>query len=162
MSCLWYGGFITSDPLSKFNVIQFRPLFSRLGHTLSFTWGSYAAFRGRTLLCHIEGFMMKRMNTSSDVSKFKISQFFLLFNCCILPKAVLGGVDGNLHIPVPSRNRLNQTEPATFAIMPCWAFSRDSDFLYFKKILSVSAVRIRIPFHFIYCPISVIRAVWRL
>jgi hypothetical protein len=29
-------------------------------------------------------------------------------------------------------NRLNQTEPATFLIMPCWAFFRDSYFLYFK------------------------------
>jgi hypothetical protein len=27
---------------------------------------------------------------------------------------VLGGVDGNLHFPVPSMHRLNQTEPATF------------------------------------------------
>jgi hypothetical protein len=27
-------------------------------------------------------------------------------------------------------NRLNQTEPATFSIMPCWAFLRDSVFLY--------------------------------
>jgi hypothetical protein len=30
---------------------------------------------------------------------------------------VLGGVDGNLHFPVPSMNRLNQTEPATFSII---------------------------------------------
>jgi hypothetical protein len=28
-------------------------------------------------------------------------------------------------------NRLNQTEPATFSILPCWAFFRDSVFLYF-------------------------------
>jgi hypothetical protein len=27
--------------------------------------------------------------------------------------------------------RLNQTEPATFSIMTCWAFFRDSYFLYF-------------------------------
>jgi hypothetical protein len=26
------------------------------------------------------------------------------------------GVDGNLHVPVRSNNRLNQTEPATFSI----------------------------------------------
>jgi hypothetical protein len=43
---------------------------------------------------------------------------------------VLGGVDGNLHFPVPSMNRLNQTEPATFLILPCWAFFRDSVFIY--------------------------------
>jgi hypothetical protein len=28
-------------------------------------------------------------------------------------------------------NRLNQTEPATFSILPCWAFFRDSVFIYF-------------------------------
>jgi hypothetical protein len=43
------------------------------------------------------------MNASADVSKFKI-----------LLKPVLGGVDGNLQFPLPSMNRLNQTEPATF------------------------------------------------
>jgi hypothetical protein len=29
-------------------------------------------------------------------------------------KLVLGGVDGNLHFPVPSMKRLNQTEQAPF------------------------------------------------
>jgi hypothetical protein len=37
-----------------------------------------------------------------------------------------GGVDGNLHLTVPSINRRN----ATFSILPCWAFFRDSCFLY--------------------------------
>jgi hypothetical protein len=41
-----------------------------------------------------------------------------------------GGEDGNLHFPVPSMKRLNQTEPATFSILPCWAFFRDSVFIY--------------------------------
>jgi hypothetical protein len=44
---------------------------------------------------------------------------------------VLGGVDGSLHFTVPSMNRLNQTEPATFSILPCWAFFRDSVFICF-------------------------------
>jgi hypothetical protein len=44
---------------------------------------------------------------------------------------VLGGVDGNLHIPVPPMHRLNQTEPATFSILLCWTFFRDLCFLYF-------------------------------
>jgi hypothetical protein len=30
-------------------------------------------------------------------------------------------------------NRLNQTEPATFSILPCWAFFRDSVFINFKQ-----------------------------
>jgi hypothetical protein len=40
-------------------------------------------------------------------------------------------VDGNLHFPVPSINRLNQTELATFSILSSWVFFRDSVFLYF-------------------------------
>jgi hypothetical protein len=39
-------------------------------------------------------------------------------------------------------NRLNQTEPATFSILPCWAFFRDSVFIYFMKIrYSVRALK---------------------
>jgi hypothetical protein len=30
-------------------------------------------------------------------------------------------------------NRLNQTEPATFSILPCWSFFRDSVFIYFNE-----------------------------
>jgi hypothetical protein len=43
---------------------------------------------------------------------------------------VLVGVDGNLHFPVPTMNRLNQTEPATFSILPWWTFFRNSVFIY--------------------------------
>jgi hypothetical protein len=38
-----------------------------------------------------------------------------------------------IHFPVSSMNRLNQTEPATFLILLCWAFFRDFVFLYFIK-----------------------------
>jgi hypothetical protein len=44
----------------------------------------------------------------------------------------------NLHFPVPSMNRLNQTEPATFSILPCWAFFRDSVFIYFIHHLNAT------------------------
>ena len=44
---------------------------------------------------------------------------------------MLGGVDGSLHFTLPSMNRLNQTEPATFAILLFWAFFSGSFFLYF-------------------------------
>jgi hypothetical protein len=33
---------------------------------------------------------------------------------------------------VPTMNRLNQTEPATFSILPLWDFFRDSYFSYFR------------------------------
>jgi hypothetical protein len=59
--------------------------------------------------------------------------YYFMFKCWFQLKPVLGGVDGNLHFPVPSMNRLNQTEPATFSILPCWAFFRDSVFIYFIK-----------------------------
>jgi hypothetical protein len=36
------------------------------------------------------------------------------------------GVHGNFHFPVPSMNRLNQNEPATFSILLYWTFFRDS------------------------------------
>jgi hypothetical protein len=44
----------------------------------------------------------------------------------------------NLHFPVPSMNRLNQTEPATFSILLCWAFFRDSIFIYFEVIATLT------------------------
>jgi hypothetical protein len=42
------------------------------------------------------------------------------------------GLEGNLHLPVPSMIMLNQTKPATFSVLPCWAFFRDSVFLQFR------------------------------
>jgi hypothetical protein len=54
----------------------------------------------------------RRMNTSTDVSKFH----HFRVKCWILLKPVLGGLDGNLHFPVPSMNRLNQTETATLSL----------------------------------------------
>jgi hypothetical protein len=56
--------------------------------------------------------------------------YYFMLKCWILLKLVLGGVDGNLHFPVPSMNMLNQTEPATLSILPFWAFFRDSVFIY--------------------------------
>ena len=44
-------------------------------------------------------------------------------------KSVLD-VDGSLQFTLLSMNRLNQTEPATFAVL-FWAFFRGSFFLYF-------------------------------
>jgi hypothetical protein len=69
----------------------------------------------------------RHMNTSADVSKFQILPVH--FKCWILLKPVLGGVDGNLHIPLSSMNRLNQTESETFSILSLCTFFRDSLFL---------------------------------
>jgi hypothetical protein len=35
-----------------------------------------------------------------------------------------GGVDGNFRFLVPSMNKLNQKEPATFSTLSFWAFFR--------------------------------------
>jgi hypothetical protein len=67
---------------------------------------------------------------SVDPSKFKI--VLVHVKCWSLLKPLLWGVDGSLHLTVPSMNRLNQTEPATFSVLPCWTFFRDSYFLYFS------------------------------
>jgi hypothetical protein len=105
-------------------VFSFRAhAFFYLGTIRRFSWNG-------TTVSHWRFHDNRRMNTFADVFKFKISPFFV-FKCWILLKPVLGGVDGNLHFPVPSMNRLNQTEPATFSILSCWAFFRDSVFLYF-------------------------------
>jgi hypothetical protein len=42
---------------------------------------------------------------------------------------------------VVSMNRLNQTEPATFLILSCWAFFRDSVFPYYAKTLTPSNIQ---------------------
>ena len=46
-----------------------------------------------------------------------------------------GGVDGSMHFPLPSMDRLNQIESATFVILLFWAFFRGSIFLYFLTSL---------------------------
>ena len=43
-------------------------------------------------------------------------------------KLMLGGMDGRLRFPLPSMDGLNQTEPATFAILFFRAFFRVSKF----------------------------------
>jgi hypothetical protein len=48
---------------------------------------------------------------------------------------VLGVVDGSLHLTVPFMNRLNQTEPATFSILPRWVSLGLPISLYFKGFL---------------------------
>jgi hypothetical protein len=81
------------------------------------------------LLFLIEGSMITavwtylRMFLNSKFHHFRVK-------CWILQKPVLGDADGNLNFPVPSNNRLNQTEPTTFSIVLCWTFSRHSVFLY--------------------------------
>jgi hypothetical protein len=40
-----------------------------------------------------------------------------MIKCWILLKPWLGGVDGNLHFPLPSMNRLNETEPAILKML---------------------------------------------
>jgi hypothetical protein len=44
---------------------------------------------------------------------------------------MLGGMYDNLHFLLPSMNRLDQTEPATFSILLFYAFFKNFVFLYF-------------------------------
>ena len=102
-SYLWYACFITSDTLSKFYLV---PHIVYSFNTLSFICGPYTACHGMALVSH----WRFRMNTSADISKFKMPM--TVFRCWILFKPVLGCVDSSLHSSLPSVNRLNQTEPA--------------------------------------------------
>jgi hypothetical protein len=74
-------------------------LFSRLGHTLSFTSRLYAAFREMARKCHIKGSMITAVWTHLQIfSKFKISPFGILILNSLL-HSVLGGVGGfRLHL----------------------------------------------------------------
>jgi hypothetical protein len=101
--------------------------FFYLGTICRFSWNG-------TSVSHWRFHDNRHMNTSADVSKFKIVPVHV--KCWYLLKPVLGGVDGSLHLTVPSMNRLNKTEPATFSILPCLAFFRDSYFSLFLKTLS--------------------------
>jgi hypothetical protein len=109
-------------------------LLPSLGQTLFITLGPYAAFHGMARKCHIEGSMITAVWTHLRTF-LNLKFYYFMFKCWILLKPVLGGVDGNLHFPVPSMNRLSQTELATFSILPCWAFFRDSVFIYFVQSL---------------------------
>jgi hypothetical protein len=63
-----------------------------------------------------------------------------------------------LHFPVPSMNRLNQTEPATFSILPCWAFFRDSVFylFYMAKCLVTWKILKKVDQQFVYMILRII------
>jgi hypothetical protein len=92
-------------------VFSFRAhAFFYLGTICHFSWNG-------TYVSHWKFHDNRHMNTSADVSKFKIVPVHV--KCWILLIPVLGGVDGSLHLTVPSMNRLNQTEPATFSILLC-------------------------------------------
>jgi hypothetical protein len=70
-----------------------------------------------SLKCHIEG--SRIIAVWNRLRMFRNSKFYqFMFKCWILLKPMLGGVDGSLHLTVSFKNRLNQTEPATFSILP--------------------------------------------
>jgi hypothetical protein len=106
-------------------------VFSFRAHTWFYLGTTYRLSWNGTHVSHCRFHDNHNMNTSEDVSKIKIVP--VLVKCWVLFKPVLGGVDGSLHLTVQSMNRLNQTESATFSILPCWAFLRDSYFLYFYE-----------------------------
>jgi hypothetical protein len=94
-------------------------IFSFRAHVFFYLWTIRRFSWIETTVSHWRFNYNCSMNSSADV-----------FKCGNLLKPVLGGVDGQLHFPVPSMNRLNQPELEHFTILPCWAFFRDSVFLY--------------------------------
>jgi hypothetical protein len=70
--------------------------------------------------------------------KFKLSQNLYSFpSNLVLYEHVHAELSYSLHLTVPSMILLNQTEPATFLILSCRAFIRDSYFLY---VIATSAL----------------------
>jgi hypothetical protein len=67
--CCWFQkvySCVLSDihdliPFQNAIFINFRPLFSRLGHMHFYLWGRYAAFHGMTLTSHINGSMISAL-----------------------------------------------------------------------------------------------------
>jgi hypothetical protein len=103
------------------------PIVFSLRAPLSITWGPYPAFHGMARKCHVEGSMITAVWT--HLRMFQNSKFHhFMFKCWILLKPMLGGVEGSLHFTVPSMNRLNQNETATFSNVLCWTFFRNSFF----------------------------------
>jgi hypothetical protein len=118
-------GFRASKHLIRFqNSIPFR-LFSSLGHTLL-----YVAFHGMALRRWKVPWLPPYEHICGC---FEIQNFTtFMLKCWILLKSVIGGVDGSLFLTVPSMNRLNQTEPWTFSIMP---FGLSYEILIFSILL---------------------------
>jgi hypothetical protein len=54
-----------------------------------------------------------------------------VFTLTLTPVLGGGGVDGYLLFPIPSMNRVGQTEPLTFSLLSFCALFRDNGFLYF-------------------------------
>jgi hypothetical protein len=94
---LWYAGFIFSDPLSKFYSIQFRPLFSRLGHIHSFIWGPYAADHEMVLIWKYR--VEDSMFTDICMSSFGMDQNCTVYWCkyWVALNPWLGCVGSNMH-----------------------------------------------------------------
>jgi hypothetical protein len=105
-------------------------VFSFMAHTF-FYLRTIRRFSWNGTKCRFEGYMVTVV--WSHLRMFLNSKFhhYTMIKCWILFKPVLEGVEGNLHFPLPSMNRLNQTERATFSILSCWALFR-----YSKRILT--------------------------
>jgi hypothetical protein len=116
------SGSYTTGELKPQIYLSFRAhTFVYLGTICLFSWNCI-------YVSHWRFYDNRPMNTSADVSEFQIVPVHA--KCWILLKPVLEGVGGSLHLTVPSMNRINQNEPATFSIMQCWILS----YSYFRRI----------------------------
>jgi hypothetical protein len=59
-------------------------------------------------------------------------------------------------------NRLNQTEPATFSILSCWAFFWDSVFLYFAESVLYGIDFYRENINNFYCNVNIMTPVYKM
>ena len=92
-------------------------------------------------LCHIENSMITTVWSHLQVFlKFKVNKS--LVKIWILLKTVLArDVIGSLHFPLPSMNRLDQTEPAAYAILLFWL-----SLGFFFSVFQITLVVLYTPF----------------
>jgi hypothetical protein len=102
-----------------------------------FYWGTIRRFSlNCTTVSHWRFHNNRRFNT--HMWCFLIQTFTMfVFKCWILLKPVLWGMDDNLYFPVPSMNRLNRTEPASFSNCYVWLSLEILFFSFFNNILSL-------------------------
>ena len=75
------------------------------------------------IICFISRIITRYLMFDNDLHFQKLLSilfYYALFKWWIPLKPVLGGVDGSLDLPLPSMNRLNQNEPATFVFLLFW------------------------------------------
>ena len=140
---LWYNMEIRYPKIYKRLTIKRNALVSYLIETLQNTW--FNSFRERLARPSVpQGTCSWTVLSACYRSYYKNIFTITMFQCWILLKPVLAGVDGSLHFPLPSIDRLNQTESATIVLF--LALFRGSMFCILSRIQHLSMIMVNLKF----------------